>query len=262
MKHWRETLAAQIQRSSLWVVFKHRGLNIIFACFFIKRIAFAGEDFVSQYVSEILHRRIFETFWLQACNHLGMLLALSVLIPFLTRHLKSPVKDLWVIYGSLINVIVGFLVLWRGRSIPILCLGMFQIRLLIALLTRKGLMACGLGEGLDVGLQSLGSYIVGEAHHGTFFSLSSMLGVAGELLGGPLMAAMYAVRDKSGEPLGYCFLLSAVCSRRISHYTLQTDSPSRSCLHISSQAAASPTLADSWNEIFFFSIEHLASSKT
>jgi hypothetical protein len=136
MKHWREILAAQIQRSSLWVVFKHRGLNIIFACFFIKRIAFASEDFVSQYVSEILQCRIFETFWLQACNHLGMLLALSVLIPFLTRHLKSPVKDLWVIYGSLVNVMIGFLVLWCGRSILILCLGMFQIRLLIALLTR------------------------------------------------------------------------------------------------------------------------------
>ena len=90
--------------------------------------------------------------------------------------------------------------------------------MLASLLTREGLSACGLGEGVDVGLQSLGSYIVGEAHHGTFFPLSSLLGVAGELIGGPLMAALLAVRDQSGKPLGYCFLLSSVCFRYISHY--------------------------------------------
>nr|XP_036589095.1 MFS multidrug transporter [Colletotrichum truncatum]KAF6800737.1 MFS multidrug transporter [Colletotrichum truncatum] len=195
IKYLQQALSSCTQRSNLWVLFKHGGLNVIFACFFTKRIAFAAGDFVSQYVSEILHRKIFETFWLQACNHVGMLLALSVLIPFLTHHMKSPAKDLWVISCSLINIVVGFLVLWFGRSVPTLCLG---------------LLVCGLGEGLDVGLQSLGSYIVGVAHHGTFFSLSGMLGVAGELLGGPIMAAAYTPRGKDGEPLGYCFLLSTI----------------------------------------------------
>ncbi len=130
MKDWQETLGTKLRRLNIWIFFKHRGLNIIFVSFFVKRIAFAGEDFVSQYVSEILHYRIFETFWLQSFNHFGMLLALSILIPFLTRRLKSPVKDLWIIYGSLVNVMLGFLAIWRGRSIPILCLGMFQTRLL------------------------------------------------------------------------------------------------------------------------------------
>ena len=127
MEYLRETLVPQTPRSSPWSVFKHRGLNVIFACFFIKRTAFAGEDFVPQYASEILHRRIFETFWLQVSSHLGMLLTLIVVVPFLTRHMKSPLKDLWVIRGSLISIIVGFLVLWRGRSIPVFCLGMFQV---------------------------------------------------------------------------------------------------------------------------------------
>ena len=127
MEHLQETLVPQIPRSSLWFICKHGGLNVIFACFFIKRIAFAGEDFVPQYASEILHRKIFETFWLQVSSHLGMLLTLSVIVPFLTRHMKSPLKDLWVIRGSLISIIVGFLVLWHGRSIPTFCLGMFQV---------------------------------------------------------------------------------------------------------------------------------------
>jgi hypothetical protein len=210
MQIWRETFAAQLHHSSPLIIFKHRGLNIILASFFIKRIAFASEDLVSLFVSEVLHRRISETFWLQVCGHFGMLLALSVLLPLLTRHLQTPVKDLWIMYGSLINVMVGITVMWCGRSIPILCLGMFPAPLSAAKLTNQGWMACGLGEGIDVGLQSLGSYIVGEAHYGTFFPLSSMLGVAGELLGGPLMVAMYAFRDRSGQPLGYCFLLSAV----------------------------------------------------
>lgn len=210
MQIWRETFAVQMRHSSPFIMFKHRGLNIILAFFFIKRIAFASEDLVSLFVSEVMHLRISETFWLQVCGHFGMLLALSVLLPLLTRHLQTPLKDMWILYGSLINVMVGITVMWCSRSITILCLGMFPTRLFAAKLTNQGWMACGLGEGIDVGLQSLGSYIVGEAHYGTFFPLSSMLGVAGELLGGPLMAAMYAFRDRSGEPLGYCFLLSAV----------------------------------------------------
>lgn len=82
MEHLRETLIPQIPRSSLWYVFKHRDLNVIFVCFFIKRTAFAGEDFVSQYAFEILPRRIFETFWLQVSSHLEMLLTLSVVVFF------------------------------------------------------------------------------------------------------------------------------------------------------------------------------------
>lgn len=93
----------------------------------------------------------------------------------------------------------------------------------IVSLTSKGLLGCGLGEGLDVGLQSLGAYIVGEAQHATFFPVSGMLGVAGELLGGPLMATTFAVRDEIGGPLGYCFLLSVVCFSYILRHNALTD---------------------------------------
>lgn len=64
---------------------------------------------------------------------------------------------------------------------------------------------------MEVGLQSLGSYIVGEINHATFFPFASMLGVAGELLGGPIMARVYAFRGQDNQPLGYSFFLSMVC---------------------------------------------------
>lgn len=78
-------------------------------------------------------------------------------------------------------------------------------------LTLVGMGVAGFGEGLESGLQSLGSYIVREANFATFFSFVSMLDVSAELLGGPIMAAAYSIRGVDKLSLGYCFLLSAVC---------------------------------------------------
>ena len=69
---------------------------------------------------------------------------------------------------------------------------------------------CGLGEGFEPGLQSFGSYIVGNANHATFFAFVSMLDVAGDLLAGPIMAWSYTIRGVDQLPAGYGFLLSAV----------------------------------------------------
>jgi len=69
---------------------------------------------------------------------------------------------------------------------------------------------CGLGEGFEPGLQSLGSYIVGKANHASFFAFAGMLNVLGDLLSGPIMAWAYTIRGEDLLPIGYCFLLSAV----------------------------------------------------
>jgi len=73
-----------------------------------------------------------------------------------------------------------------------------------------GLGICGLGEGLELGLQASGSYLVGDVDQAAFFSTASILGVIGELIGGPLMAGAYAIRDRNRRPLGFCFLFSTV----------------------------------------------------
>ncbi|KAM0807545.1 putative Major facilitator superfamily (MFS) profile domain-containing protein [Seiridium cardinale] len=189
------SLFTAMRSSSLWSFFKHRGPNAIFGCFIGKRIAFSSEGFISQYASEILHKNISQTYWLRTFNYAGMLIVLGVILPLLSRCLANPTNELVVVRGSLVDLMVGFTILWRGRS-------------LVALST--GLFICGFGEGLEVGLQSLGSYLVGEAHHATFFSFVSVLGVFGELLGGPVMAGVYAVRGQDSLPMGYCFLLSMV----------------------------------------------------
>jgi hypothetical protein len=75
-----------------------------------------------------------------------------------------------------------------------------------------GMALCGLGEGLEAGLQSIGTYIVGGEKHAPFFAFVSILDVVGDLLGGPIMAGAYTIRRKDGLPAGFCFVLSAVCA--------------------------------------------------
>jgi hypothetical protein len=70
---------------------------------------------------------------------------------------------------------------------------------------------CGFGEGLEAGLQSFGSFVVGKANYATLFTFMSMLDVVGDLLGGPIMAWAFTMRGADQLPAGYCFLLSAVC---------------------------------------------------
>lgn len=69
---------------------------------------------------------------------------------------------------------------------------------------------CGLAEGLEASLQSLGSYIVGESLNANYFSFVSMLDVTAELLGGPIMAGAYQIRNSANSPAGLSFLLSSV----------------------------------------------------
>lgn len=51
---------------------------------------------------------------------------------------------------------------------------------------------------------------MGDADQAAFFSIASTLGVIGEMVGGPIMASAYALRDHDRRPLGNCFLLSTV----------------------------------------------------
>lgn len=69
---------------------------------------------------------------------------------------------------------------------------------------------CGLSEGLESGLQALGSFIVGSDNHAIFFAFVSNLDVAGDFVGNPVQAAIYTIRDGKGHPAGYAFAFSAV----------------------------------------------------
>ena len=129
LKQWWDGLSPGIRTSSLWTFFRHRGLNIVFTCFIFKRISFASESFASQYASEILHKKLSATFWLRALGFLSQLLTFSLGIPVLTRTLESPGKEMWVVRGCLVDLIAGFLILWRGHSLLALCIGTLTLRL-------------------------------------------------------------------------------------------------------------------------------------
>jgi hypothetical protein len=72
------------------------------------------------------------------------------------------------------------------------------------------MLVAGFAEGLEPAMQSIASDIVGKDLNASLFTLVSMLDAIAELLGGPVMAATFSIRDADGHPAGYCFLLSAV----------------------------------------------------
>ena len=199
--------------SKVWTFFRHSGLNAILTCFIVKRIGFTSENLTFQYASEILHKQLYQTVWLRVSNALGCVFVLGAILPLITRalSLNSPRKDAWILQGSLIDIVTGFLILWQGKVFATLCIGMSRLRFgNLYSPCVSGMTICGLGEGLEPALQSFGSSIVGKANHASFFTLVSMIEVVGDLLGGPIMAWAYTVRGTDQLPAGYCFLLSAV----------------------------------------------------
>lgn len=106
---------------------RHPGLRIIFGCFFAKRIGFASEGLTFQYASERFHVNFANTVWLRVSNALGAVLVLGIILPLLTSDSKkwNPVKDVRVIRGSLSTAVAGFLVLWQGWALSILCIGIY-----------------------------------------------------------------------------------------------------------------------------------------
>lgn len=129
LKQWCDGLISRVRTSSLWTFFSHRGLNIVFGCFIVKRIGFASESFVSQYASEILHQNLSETFWLRSLGYLGMLLVYTMFLPLFSRTIESPEKDIWVVRGSLADLMIGFCMLWLGHSLFSLCIGTLTLLL-------------------------------------------------------------------------------------------------------------------------------------
>ncbi|KAF2727237.1 MFS general substrate transporter [Polyplosphaeria fusca] len=179
----------------------HVGLVIAFAAFVVKRAAFSSENLSFQYASEKMGKRLYQTVWLRVMNTIGATIVLSTVLPLLGHFgpWKTPRKDLAAMRGSLLVAVTGFSILFLSRDFVTLCLGM---------------ATAGFAEGLEASLQALGSYIVGDPLNAMFFALVSMLDLVGEIIGGPLMAAAYRIRDASGRPAGFHFLISAVRWRR------------------------------------------------
>lgn len=80
---------------------------------------------------------------------------------------------------------------------------------------------CGLTEGLEAALQSLGVGIVGQDLYAGFFTFVSVLGTIALFIGGPIMSALFIIRDANGLPAGYCYIFSLVvfsCNMSYHHF--------------------------------------------
>jgi hypothetical protein len=67
-----------------------------------------------------------------------------------------------------------------------------------------GMGICGLAEGLEAALQSVGVGIVGQDLYAGFFTFISVLDTTALFIGGPV------IRDAAGLPAGYCYIFSLV----------------------------------------------------
>jgi hypothetical protein len=53
--------------------------------------------------------------------------------------------------------------------------------------------------------------------HSNLFTTISVIDTTAKLLGGPIMASAFALRNQSGQTYGLCFLLSAVSNQKFSY---------------------------------------------
>jgi hypothetical protein len=69
---------------------------------------------------------------------------------------------------------------------------------------------CGLGDGLEPALSSFAASMVDKALNADLFAFITIVDTLAKLVAGPVVAALFSIRDDMGRSLGYCFLLSVV----------------------------------------------------
>lgn len=104
-----------------------RDVRMVFACFAIKRVAFASLTFVFQFASEILRQDLSTTFLIRIYHQISVTILFIGLLPTLTRNLLSSVKDVWLIRVSLITLMIGFYIVWVSRHLSMFAFGRLQL---------------------------------------------------------------------------------------------------------------------------------------
>ena len=100
--------------------------------FFFKRIAFASENYVSQYASEKFGWPLHRTSWLKSATAVGAVSATLIACPLVTSFLLhkgfAPHRlDIGIIRVSLLTVMAAFFSAWKASSASLLALGRLSI---------------------------------------------------------------------------------------------------------------------------------------
>lgn len=69
---------------------------------------------------------------------------------------------------------------------------------------------CGLGEAILPSLQAVALSTISVSYNAALFTFLAAIDTVAKLIGAPLMAFLFSIRDVDGLSHGLCFLLSAV----------------------------------------------------
>ena len=108
-----------------------------FGCFLVKRIAFASESLMFQYVSEILREPLNKTSWIRVPLGLSATITTSVgfptLLTFLKRRANSARVDIWAIRTSLGILVAGFTIFWISYQPLVMTIGNTSPQIIISI---------------------------------------------------------------------------------------------------------------------------------
>ena len=203
-------------------------LPFCFAIFALRPFALISRAFIYQHASETFHWPISRTTWLRVAQAAGSSTVTMIILPLIStylirqhrrrhRHLtpdgnshsptgapslpitaslnQSKARDLNTIRASLFIAALGFAILWQASQ---------SWQLIF------GLVICGLGEGLEPGLQALATTLVEKAYNARLLTFVAVLEISGKLAGGPIMGSLFSIgRGKQHGSSGFSFAVSA-----------------------------------------------------
>ena len=238
----RETRSPAISAIWDWVAVKESvahltkhlqqpGLIFCLAAFFLKRVAFTSESFVYQYVSEKFGWELRKTAWLGFASAAGAVTANSVVNPsinlFFARNNYNVHKlDHAVVFVSLLILSSAFLGMWVASSGKQIVVGksLEPLPCLSKHITLVGMVAAGLGEGLEPALQGLVAFATASAEPPQVFATLAICDTLSELVGGPVTATLMGIGRGDGHPsAGVNFVSASVSIYEAMHFTFATD---------------------------------------
>ena len=215
----REPAERPSSAAKLRALLAHNGVLFCFTCFLVKRIAFTSEFLMFQYASELLHQPLNNTAWIRIPLGFSASIVTILCLPIFFRALEGRrakendfASEMRAVRTSLFVLTAGFGLYWIASTPALMIAGKYLISLFdgVCLTALPALLLCGAGEGLAPSLQAVVSAIVTQDLHTDLFVVVSIIDTTAKLLGGPIMAATFSIRNQDGRTYGYCFMLSMV----------------------------------------------------
>ncbi|KAK8061520.1 hypothetical protein PG994_007886 [Apiospora phragmitis] len=154
-------------------------------------------QFLVQFVSKRYNLPIGDTGYVQTAYGIAQVFQSLLVVPYISKLLvleSTPwpfkmkderTRDLWLARWSYGALVLGFLLMGAAPSLAVFVFGLFVL---------------SLGSGFNSITRSLMSLYVDPEHRSRLFSLVGMAEVAGAMYGPPMLAGLFALGMRLGEP--------------------------------------------------------------